>query len=76
MENTGVNITIRKDKRCMGKFIIGYDDSVKAQYQYVYGRTYDEAESKVKIGREVASRYLSGRYDNSIKLFIVIVRII
>lgn len=62
MERTQVNITVRKDGRYMGKFIIGYDGSGKAQYQYVYGRTYDEAESKVKIGQEVASRYLSGRY--------------
>ena len=62
MENSGVNITIRKDGRYMGKFIVGYDDNGKAQYQYVYGKTYDEAESKVKIGQEVASRYLSGRY--------------
>ena len=46
----------------MGKFIIGYDESGKAQYQYVYGRTYDEAESKVIIGQEVAARYLSGKY--------------
>ena len=56
------NITVRKDGRYMGKFIVGYDDSGKAQYQYVYGKTYDEAESKVLIGQEVASRYLSGRY--------------
>lgn len=62
MENTGVNITLRKDGRYMGKFIVGYDDNSKAQYQYVYGRTYDETESKVLIGQEVASRYLSGRY--------------
>jgi len=62
MENTSVNITKRRDGRYMGKFIIGYDDNGKAQYQYVYGMTYDEAESKVLIGREVASRYLSGRY--------------
>ena len=62
MENISVNITIRKDGRYMGKFIVGYDDSGKAQYQYVYGKTYDEAESKVKIGKEVASHYLSGRY--------------
>ena len=62
MENTSVNITLRKDGRYMGKFIVGYDDSGKAQYQYVYGMTYDEAKGKVLIGREVASRYLSGRY--------------
>ena len=62
MEKTGINITLRKDGRYMGKFCIGYDDKGKAQYQYVYGRTYDEAESKVLIGQEVASRYYSNRY--------------
>ena len=62
MEKLSANITKRKDGRFMGKFIIGYDDSGKAQYQYVYGKTYDEAESKMLIGQEVASRYLSDRY--------------
>ena len=61
MEKTSTNIIIRKDGRYMGKFITGYDDCGKAQYQYVYGRTYDEAESKLLIGQEVVSRYLSGR---------------
>lgn len=69
MERTQVNITIRKDGRYMGKFITDYDDSGKAQYQYVYGRTYEEAESKVMIGQEVASRYLSGRYITVIKVY-------
>ena len=62
LEKLSVNITKRKDGRYMGKFIVGYDDSGKTQYQYVYGKTYDEAESKLLIGQEVASRYLSGRY--------------
>lgn len=62
MEKAVVNITKRKDKRYMGKFIVGYGGDGKAQYQYVYGNTYDEAERKVLIGREVASRYFSGRY--------------
>ena len=62
MDKTGINITLRKDGRYMGKFCIGYDDKGKAQYQYVYGRTYDEAESKVLIGQEVTSRYYSNRY--------------
>lgn len=62
MEKTGITITKRKDGRYVGKFIAGYADSGKAQYQYVYGKTYDEAENKVIIGQEIASRYLSGRY--------------
>ena len=60
MEITQVNITSRKDGRYMGKFIINYDDNGKTKYQYVYGRTYDETESKLIIGCEVATRYLSG----------------
>ena len=62
MEKTGITITKRKDGRYVGKFITDYDIRGKAHYQYVYGKTYDEAESKVLIGREIASRYLSGRY--------------
>lgn len=61
MEKIRINITIRKDGRYMGKFIVGYDDKGKAQYQYVYGKTYSEAESKVLIGQEVASRYLTNK---------------
>ena len=62
MEKTDITITKRKDGRYVGKFITDYDIRGKAHYQYVYGKTYDEAESKVLIGREIASRYLSGRY--------------
>lgn len=69
MENAGVNITKRKDGRYMGKFIVDYDSNDNARYQYVYGTTYDEAESKVLIGREVASRYLSGRYITVRKVY-------
>ena len=60
MNNT-INITQRKDGRFMGRFITGYNENGKAQYQYVYGKTYSEAEEKVKIGQEIESRYLSGR---------------
>lgn len=62
MENTGANITLRKDGRYVGKFITDYDSGGKAHYQYVYGKTYDEAENKVLIGREIVTRFLSGRY--------------
>ena len=62
MEMSSAGITICKDGRFMGKFSVGYDENGKAPYQYVYGKTYDEAESKVLIGQEVASHYLSGRY--------------
>lgn len=69
MERSCVNITVRKDGRYMGKFFVGYDDKGKARYQYVYGSSYDEAESKVLIGQEVASRYLSGRYITVGKMY-------
>lgn len=70
MENTGINITLRKDGRYIGKFITDYDSSGKAHYQYVYGKTYDEAEQKVLIGREIASRFLSGRYITVGKIYL------
>ena len=62
MEKTGITITKRKDGRYVGKFIAEYADNGKAQYYYVYGKTYEEAENKVMIGREIATRYLSDRY--------------
>ena len=62
MENEGICIIMRKDGRYMGKFIMGYGDDRKAQYQYVYGKTYEEAENKAIIGREIATRFLSCRY--------------
>lgn len=62
MKNSGANITLRKDGRYVGKFITDYDSSGKAHYQYVYGKTYDEAENRVLIGREIVTRFLSGRY--------------
>ena len=69
MEMPSANITLCKGWRFMGKLIVGYDDKGKTQYQYVYGRTYDEAESKMLIGQEVASRYLSGRYITVKKVY-------
>ena len=62
MEKTGITITKRKDGRYVGKFIAEYADNGKAQYHYVYGKTYEEAENKVLIGREIATRFLSCRY--------------
>lgn len=35
----------------------------------MYGKTYEEAEHKVLIGREVASRFLSGRYITVRKIY-------
>ena len=69
MEKTGITITKRKDGRYVGKFITEYADNGKAQYHYVYGKTYEEAENKVLIGREIATRYLSGRYITVSKVY-------
>lgn len=69
MDKTCTDITIRKDGRYMGKFITGYDDCGKVRYQYVYGRTYEETESKLLIGQEVASRYLSSRFITINKIY-------
>ena len=54
-------ITKRKDGRFMGRFIIDHEPNGKPVYQYVYGKTYDEAEQKLRIAREIESNYLSGR---------------
>lgn len=70
MEKTGITITKRKDGRYVGKFIADYADNGKVQYHYVYGKTYEEAESKVLIGREIATRYLSGRYITVEKIYV------
>ena len=54
-------ITKRKDGRFMGRFIIDHEPNGKPVYQYVYGKSYDEAEQKLRIAREIESNYLSGR---------------
>ncbi len=59
--NFEVNITKRKDGRFMGRFIIGYDETGKVMYQYVYGKNYEEAKKKLIIGKAIESQYLSGK---------------
>ena len=54
-------ITKRKDGRFMGRFIIDHEPNGKPVYQYVYGKSYDEAEQKLRIAREIESSFLSGR---------------
>lgn len=54
-------ITKRKDGRYMGRFIIDHESNSRPVYQYVYGRTYEEAEQKLRIARQIESLYLSGR---------------
>lgn len=44
-----MHITERKDGRFMGRFVIGQKKGGKKIYQYVYGKTYEEALQKVKL---------------------------
>ena len=62
-------ITQRKDGRYMGRFIIDYESNGKPVYQYVYGKTYDEAEQKLRIARDIESQYLSGRHITVQKVY-------
>lgn len=62
-------ITQRKDGRFMGRFIIDHESNGKPVYQYVYGKTYDEAEQKLRIAREIESQYLSGRCVTVYKVY-------
>lgn len=55
-------ITKRTDGRYMGRFVVDHEPNGKAVYQYVYGKTYEEAEQKLRIAREIESLYLSGRH--------------
>lgn len=68
LQNTET-ITQRKDGRFMGRFIIDHESNGRAVYQYVYGKTYDEAEQKLRIAREIESQYLSGRNVTVAKVY-------
>lgn len=46
MSRKGENITKRKDGRWEARIIKGYDCNGKAQYAYLYGRSYSEAKEK------------------------------
>lgn len=61
MQEHRETITQRKDGRYMGRFIIDRKSNGKPIYQYVYGKTYDEAEQKLRIAKDIESQYLSGR---------------
>lgn len=41
----------------MGRLPIGHSEDGKVRYQYVYGSTYKEAETKLQIAREVETLY-------------------
>lgn len=61
MQQTIETVTKRTDGRYMGRFIVDHETNGKPVYQYVYGKTYDEAEQKLRIAHEIESLYLSGR---------------
>ena len=46
MSRKGENITKRKDGRWEARIIKGYDCKGKAQYAYLYGKSYSEAKEK------------------------------
>lgn len=48
MPRRGENIYKRKDGRWEGRYIKGHDINGKAQYGYVYGKTYSEVKQSLK----------------------------
>ncbi len=62
-------ITQRKDGRFMGRFIIDHESNGKPVYQYVYGKSYEETEQKLRIAREIESQFLSGRCITIYKVY-------
>ena len=66
-----MHITERKDGRFMGRFVIGQKKGGKKIYQYVYGKTYEEALQKVQIGMEIESQYRHRKHITVLLLQIV-----
>ena len=48
MPRRGENIYKRKDGRWEGRYIKGHDVNGKAQYGYIYGKTYSEVKLSLK----------------------------
>lgn len=69
MKQNSETITQRKDGRFMGRFIIDHESNGKPVYQYVYGKTYEEAEQKLCIARDIESQFLSGRHITVKKVY-------
>lgn len=51
MPRKGENIYKRKDGRWEGRYIRSYDAAGKAQYAYVYGKTYGEVKQRLSDER-------------------------
>ena len=61
MPRVGKNIYQRKDGRFEGSYIVAYDDSGKAKYASVYGKSYDEVDAKlIELKAEQRARKLKG----------------
>ena len=69
MQKSIETITKRKDGRFMGRFIIDHEVNGKPVYQYVYGKSYEEAEQKLRIARDIESQFLSGRHITVQKVY-------
>lgn len=56
MPRKGENIYKRKDGRWEGRYIRAYDTSNKAQYGYVYGKSYKEVKQKLIENKRICQQ--------------------
>ena len=54
MARRGENIYKRKDNRWEGRYIKGYDYKGKAQFGYVYAKTYREVREKLTAAKQTS----------------------
>ena len=54
MSRRGENIYKRKDNRWEGRYIKGYDYKGKAQFGYVYAKTYREVREKLTAAKQTS----------------------
>lgn len=54
MARRGENIYKRKDNRWEGRYIKGYDFKGKAQFGYVYAKTYREVREKLTAAKQTS----------------------
>lgn len=63
MPRKGENIYKRKDSRWEGRYIRGYDPAGKAQFGYVYARTYGEVKKKLLAAKQDRQPVNPGKKD-------------
>ncbi len=62
MSRTGKNIYQRKDGRFEGRYISGRDESGKAKYSYIYGKSKHEVEAKlIEIKSKIKAESMEGK---------------